>query len=40
MEILILINSQMPFNKKSHPEMRSVFRYKMYILFIEEFSSL
>ncbi len=31
MEILILINSEIPYNKKSHPEMRSVFRYGMYI---------
>ncbi len=37
MEILILINSGIPYNKKSHPEMRSVFRYGS--IFTEEFFS-
>jgi len=30
MKILILINSGMLFNKKSHPGMRFIFRYGMY----------
>jgi hypothetical protein len=38
MEILILINSGMSFNKKSHPGMR--FMFSMECILIEEFSSL